>query len=765
MKQDYFMAYVWEDTDSEERELKFGDHFVANCPSLADAETDTRKYIRGTLARQKYKFDKERVVIHKIWDISEYAKRVGKFYSHAKCDDILRMVLPNRIGSTDVHVMDPDDLITSINQELSKFESTLPVAGLSTYQHLIAHEVFDQFNAGKRIVLADLCARFGKTIWAGVIAREISADITVIACYVKTAFASFMKELTSYEQFRTIVQVDTQNPNYKNQIATALQNGQQVFAYLSLANGQKRQERIDYLFCIDCKRLLIVDEADFGAHQPKQTLPLIAAVKPSDRVVLMTGTNADRAASTWKLDAIPITVTYPELLMQKTTRDSGDPRKLKYFDVNPERDLVVPGLECYQMDLRGPVNRAISNNEISDEEFKFLPSWTKFSAHPVKSKGFFTRSLQAIFLGMHGFDELNVDLQTEQLVAEQSKSKYSSPISPKVVMMFMPANTRVENLKTMANIATSALPDSWDVIPLSGGIKIDGVKISNANAERFCKDRISSNIKNKKNTIIMAAQLAQRSFSIPQITELYLAYDKGEVGSTIQKMSRTLTPSSADKIGRVISLSFDPNRDDKFDSMILETALNYRKRHNKKSILDSLRDVLRTIDIWQCEQDGRARIDMDTYLRHLLDRDSLSRVMGKTADLSQLTDDAIHALVNGDNNYFQNPDVNTAQKGDTRDAKESNKTQKQVSDELEKILARVREVITSIVENMDVIIFGSNSDNLTDAITTVSASVSLQADVQEEFGVSFDTIKYLLDQKVINREWLEFMYDNKHSTV
>ena len=62
--------------------------------------------------------------------------------------------------------------------------------------------------------------------------------------------------------------------------------------------------------------MLIVDEADFGAHKTGQSLPLQEARKKKDFVLLMTGTNSDRAVSTWDIDFLTAK-TYPELLVSK----------------------------------------------------------------------------------------------------------------------------------------------------------------------------------------------------------------------------------------------------------------------------------------------------------------------------------------------------------------------------------------------------------------------------------------------------------------
>jgi hypothetical protein len=84
-----------------------------------------------------------------------------------------------------------------------------------------------------------------------------------------------------------------------------------------MCSGGRRQDKIDYLFGINgYTRLVLVDEADFGVHKAGQSKPLIDARSEEDVVILMTGTNGDKAASIWNVDHY-LSVTYPELLIEK----------------------------------------------------------------------------------------------------------------------------------------------------------------------------------------------------------------------------------------------------------------------------------------------------------------------------------------------------------------------------------------------------------------------------------------------------------------
>lgn len=310
----YTIIYVWEDLDAPEDEQKFGDHFC-DTDSLEQAFDETRKYVRSTLSRQKHKFDEGRVVLHKMWDATEYAQLKGRFGKHQKIDDVIRPVIGHHV-SADVHRIDADTLIERVNRELIKHGQTLPSAGLAQWQATAAENVLNAVATGKQTIVAELCARFGKTIWSGVLVRETNLPLTIVASYVLTSFASFRKDLSSFEQFRDLELIDAGAPGWEDQVEQSIDSGKQTVVFLSMCGGGRRQDKIDFLFGLDVERLVIVDEADFGVHQIKQSQPLIEARDQDDVVVLMTGTNGDKAASIWPVDHY-LSVTYPELLIEK----------------------------------------------------------------------------------------------------------------------------------------------------------------------------------------------------------------------------------------------------------------------------------------------------------------------------------------------------------------------------------------------------------------------------------------------------------------
>lgn len=424
---------------------------------------------------------------------------------------------------------------------------------------------------------------------------------------------------------------------------------------------------------------------------------------------------------------------------------------LKHFKIETSRDLLVPDMRLFQLDLSEPVMQSVAAGEFDDEDMKLLPSWSKFAAHPQKAKGFFVRMLETVFLGKHGVDPANVDLQTQNWFGRERQ---------KTAMMFVPGSTRVKDgqLAAIGVIAQSALP-AWRVIVLGGNILIDGQKVRNANAERKVREQIEQAVKLNQSVLIISSLMAQRSFSIPEITELYLAYDSGEVGATIQKMSRVLTPGKdPKKVGKIISLSFDPNRDDKFDSMLLETTFNITKQNPKRSAADVMSEVLSTVDIWKGSAHASVQVNKDSYLTEVLARKSVSRVIGSSADLTQLDKDAIKELATGVIAYQRANPVASVPKGKTKILPKKPKSIKDKDTAVEE-MRKARERITAIVENIDVIRDGSGCDQLQQALAAIADDPDTQESIAEEFGVRWEVVQRLFDQGIIRREWLELIYD------
>jgi hypothetical protein len=315
-------------------------------------------------------------------------------------------------------------------------------------------------------------------------------------------------------------------------------------------------------------------------------------------------------------------------------------------------------------------------------------------------------------------------------------------------MMFLPGSMRNEHLKTTVQLTEQTLR-GWQVLEVSGVGEYRGRRISNKNAEYITKQVIERCRETRTPLLILSRGMAQRSYSIGEITSLYLCYDEGDAGATTQKISRALTPSQQGKIGRIFSLSFDPNRDDKFDTMMIAAAQNYA--HRKGIEVDqALRRVIDTIDIFACGPDGRVAIQPDTYLQQILERNSLSRMVGKQADMSELSLEEIAELALGNSNHSVLRRTDVSDKGRTGSPKKPAAKRGQMNREDLKLLDRARKVLTTIVEHLPYLVIMTQTATVRDSLQQCAEVDDYRDYVTQEFGVSPHKILDLFDRGVLN---------------
>lgn len=432
----------------------------------------------------------------------------------------------------------------------------------------------------------------------------------------------------------------------------------------------------------------------------------------------------------------------------------------KFFQINVERDRMVVGVNYYQMNINAFVDRA-TMGEFGDvgDDGEFLPSWSKFAAEPDKagSTAFFKNMIRAVIGGEDDQGRDHLTLRGNVKSAEKITIK-----NHRVAMMWVGGNTRNDKLSIIRDLAREVLA-GFEVIAVSGNEVYDlgKKKYTNRNSQKFTIEQINLAKKAGKNVLIIAANMAQRSYSIPDITELYLCYDGGSEAATIQKISRAFTPNGEfDKVSRVVSLSFDPARDDKFDALMIQAALNYQKKNDIENTRDALAEVIRTINIFRCGEEGAVRFTSEDYLNTILARNSLTRVIGKVSDVYKLTMEEIVALATGRSEVFRSEKPDAAQKGKTRltprDRKPNEKTEDPSVDEA-KMIAKAREVIVTIVENMDVFLGMTGERTVADALQVYSADAELQNAVVEEFGVEYDVVEVMFRRGVIDKRLIDLL--------
>jgi hypothetical protein len=125
-------------------------------------------------------------------------------------------------------------------------------------------------------VIANLCPRFGKTIWALSLFNSITAKygnrVMLLPAYWLSVHSSFINELDRFSDFNDIVQIDPEHSSAAADAAAALCHGQRIVVPMSLhGNLPEWQIKHQWIADIDTDDIfMFADEGDFGTHTQNQ---------------------------------------------------------------------------------------------------------------------------------------------------------------------------------------------------------------------------------------------------------------------------------------------------------------------------------------------------------------------------------------------------------------------------------------------------------------------------------------------------------------
>jgi hypothetical protein len=417
---------------------------------------------------------------------------------------------------------------------------------------------------------------------------------------------------------------------------------------------------------------------------------------------------------------------------------------LQTFGIDKNRDLLIPDREFFRVDVRSAVEKAKKELEKEGDEFGKLASWRKCEQFPNKAKGFLIQFIRGLKLGMN--DLLNVDYQLE-VAGLRPMHRYhdkDSGNSIEVSMFFHGGATKTECLNQIGEIYQRELGTGTRVVVLCGANKIDNVKLLNSNAQKKILDILKECAEKNQDVLILASHLGQRSFSIPGLGVVYLCYDKGQEGATRQKLSRALTSDTLDKVGRIVTCSFDPNRDDKIDAEIITTADNIAERRGL-SWFDSLKYVLSTTAAYDFTEAGAMKINEDKWIEECVDQRRIHRQIGSMINYTKFDESTIREWANSDQDYSRNDSTDVTESGGVWDQnKPKNKSKSKNSNVLTKeeldIKNAAKRAIATFLENFHYIKDSTAKTSVKEMLDEIRKSKEDQEWLYEYYGISIATI-------------------------
>ena len=600
-------------------------------------------------------------------------------------------------------------------------------AKLTIWQQEALDRFISLLDEGKQKIMAELAARFGKTLLYLSTFDHLDAQVMVVGSYYLTALSSFRKEVCKYRQFENFVVLDLYSDTFQADFSFNLAQGKKIVVMVSLCgdkNGNSlRNDNARFLSKISNK-ITVIDEADYGAHT-KSCVPFVNLIGKGSPIILTTGTNSERAKGEHNdVDAF-FKVTYLDMLM-KASMSSKLLNEIKYERaIQFEKNLAQVKFYRYSWGQFLP--------HLDQHELKFNPSFTKASKSVAKNQGFWV-GLYKSLVGYSSILDANDYCLSNCLEGDEVKS---------VVQFVSMTNKQMQNL---GSIAKTVLNTFFEVVIVNGN------EVKGEYSEQYVKDAIRSAKMKGKNVWIIASQMCQRSFSIPDINVVVLTYDNGQVGATVQRMSRALTAGNSEKTGHIISLSIDGNRDDKVTPMIYDAAKQVAE-HEGIDIVDALKKVMKSTPIFQMGEDGyNIQLDPDDYSREVFSSSSGHRIMMNN---DRLMTDGCLDQINFD--YSEKPEAIQAErdfeKGKT--FMESNKTSErgESSDE-QTIINQRRNKLKQIADRTAYCVKEIRKHKSDINFDTFVELVQTNSFVSKSIGVTPQEFRLLIEQKYLDSSLL-----------
>lgn len=584
-------------------------------------------------------------------------------------------------------------------------------------------------------IAANLCPRFGKTIWAlmvfNALHKEYGNNVMLLPAYWLSVHSSFIKELSEYDDFLDIVQIDVDAPDARQQAIDAIGAGQRILIPMSL-HGDLNEWKTKHAWIASIPNADVfsfADEGDFGTHTENQVAKLdyifsTEAKEVSGRKFVRlyaSGTNVQRLARcSKKIDGV-IYTAYSELEQTET-------------------NIIHRKFFCTQVDGL--------KQEVETLDEKIQPSWIKIWDRPLANKAFVGKLLQSLT----GKDSLRPELNLSEMTGETIDC----------FMLLVSANNK--EMKQIYEIAEREIPE-WHVKVLNGDFT------SNRNAEdETVKEINEARIGGKKGILIIANQMGSRSYSISEIQATVIAYDRGSVDATMQKVSRCLTPGKTyngetKSHGHIVDLSFDPNRAENVERLILEEAIQVQ-RSNDTDFTTAVRYVLTSVDLFRLNEFGYAEeVTEDAMFRILGDNDNLLKVADIAVDVTAAVESGVFNILSNVNATGKSNNskkdvvgadaVNTVTKGAEAGKRElTDKEKKNIEKIINEAIRSLNMSATSVYD------LANGGDSYRACLELICADQRLDLEFHELFGINATDAITLLDHRVLNEAILDVIVQN-----
>lgn len=384
-----------------------------------------------------------------------------------------------------------------------------------------------------------------------------------------------------------------------------------------------------------------------------------------------------------------------------------------------------------------------------------MPSWTKIWGRPYANEAFIGSLLQCLT----GSNELRSELNLSSMLGQ----------AVDCFMLLVSANNA--EMTQIKKIAERVIPD-YAIKVLNGDFT------TNNKAENETKREINeAKIAGKRGLIIIANQMGSRSYSIPEIQSTVIAFDRGSVDATAQKSSRCLTPGNCwdgtkKEYGAIVDLSFDPNRNENIEKIILEEAIQVQRSGDAEDFTKAVRYVLSSVNLMKMNEYGYpVEVTEEDLFKVFSDNEAMLRVADVAVDVEAIIDSGLFEILmsvraSGKSDKVKKDILgkgvkNTVKVGDKTATRNLSDSDKQKAEEI------INNAIRSLNMSATSVYHLANlaGESYRECLQTISDDFESDREFTELYGISANNVISLLDHRALNESILDVIVQNSKPNV
>lgn len=367
-------------------------------------------------------------------------------------------------------------------------------------------------SANVKYITWNLCPRFGKTgTWLRTIREYKNKEniaLHIMSAYVGTVKHSYSEEILKFKANENCKFIDPDLYNSVKEITIEINNwladnNHYVVYYLALTGDEDScfARRLKPLESFDKEYTVAIEEVDFGSTCAKQVKKLQKLFNDDSckHVIAMSGTKIEKTENLFKTE-LPINRDY-------------------IIDVLPEKERNAVGINWYNL-----------NNSNMVKQFNYsckeMENWTdifEIKDNKFKEEVYLTHLFNFLF-------KRTLPVMT----AENRKYVKHNLLNDAATMIFMPIGNEAH--KVMESLLEKVLDNNYLIKIL------DLDNTSNADAEAMVREAIKDH---GNKVIVIASVMGNRSFSVPEIKNVFLMFNQADPACVVQKVARGLSPWAA----------------------------------------------------------------------------------------------------------------------------------------------------------------------------------------------------------------------------